>query len=932
MLFVGLGLGSAGRCGRTKTPEPQAPPVVELEPEAPPEPEIDPTPEPEPEPTRPPPWSPPEETLLPGLDGAGQLLARGDAEGALARLEADGLLPPFPKPSEGEAETEAEAEAEAGTTEQPEVARHPAEGDPEWFLAGAIAGRAYVETEQWDEAVAVLEALAANKHFAEELPRDWVGFELAKARVAYAARIQNSGGMDRSEADYQLNAAVSELSALKKLKPDRIHGAMRVLQGEAMAAIDGAPASEPTQGLDPNERTPEQIAKAEKAAAKGRKRAAQKADKALERLIASFPNHPRVGEWMLLKARAQLRAGQRSEGAAALRHIAIMRAGEPEADQAWTELEALAAEHESIDAGEFSTREALDAGQAARVLRRLDRSKELLEPIWTADSMPRHLRREAGNSLAWTLYKNREYSACADIFAALYEQVPSADTRRDRSRCLERAARYDEAIDMWVATFEGTSRGSAANALWNALTLAVNGGRYDRALELLEMFDARFQSRGADRRWLRAWLPMRAGDDALALERFTALVEGGRAGSRDRAARYFLGKLELASDDAAVRAQGAERLQALVTEGDARMTAGGVIGGFPIYYGLMARARLVEAGESVPEPPAIPVPEWSERHIGHAETLDHLSRFADEQGAAFSSLTRAEQLLRAGWREEAAHEFRVAIDEYINTRATWSGTPMPGTRSEALVRGLAWESEWSQPKAVASRAARKAMRGEESRAALDERFRVLAWALDEPYRFAKLSPYGQPYRSRWLLRSYREPIERHAHAREVDPTHLWALMYTESRYRRHVVSHVGARGALQIMPWTGRQLAEGLGELEVGQAFDPDQLFVIEDNSRLAARYVSELMVKFHDQPTFAYASYNGGPVNVARWLAAKGPGSTTGRVGLDEYIEEIPFSETSKYARRVMETRAMFEWMYEGELPVWTNEVDPVYEDNIWF
>ena len=47
-------------------------------------------------------------------------------------------------------------------------------------------------------------------------------------------------------------------------------------------------------------------------------------------------------------------------------------------------------------------------------------------------------------------------------------------------------------------------------------------------------------------------------------------------------------------------------------------------------------------------------------------------------------------------------------------------------------------------------------------------------------------------------------------------------MYTESRFRRHVVSWVGARGALQIMPWTGRQLVERLGEVEAdGPASTP---------------------------------------------------------------------------------------------------------------
>jgi hypothetical protein len=339
---------------------------------------------------------------------------------------------------------------------------------------------------------------------------------------------------------------------------------------------------------------------------------------------------------------------------------------------------------------------------------------------------------------------------------------------------------------------------------------------------------------------------------------------------------------------------------------------------------------LLDANEDPGQPPQLVPIDWEQRHVGHADTLASLRKLATEHGDCFSSLIRAEQLLTAGWREEASREVRVAVDEFINGRSIYDGGDMPGTRSEALVAGLAWAVEWRHPKALPSRAARKHIRDEQIRATLRDDFLQLGWGMDEPYRFAKLTSYELPYRTRWHLRAYREPIERHAWAREVDPNHLWALMYTESRFRRHVVSHVGARGALQIMPWTGRQLVERLGELEPGGRFDPDVLFLIEDNSRLASYYIAELLAKFHGQAVFAYASYNGGPSNVARWLTAKG--ASPNGVELDEFVEEIPFEETANYARRVMEVHATYELMYRGQLPEWSNAVDPACEDNIDF
>jgi soluble lytic murein transglycosylase-like protein len=151
-------------------------------------------------------------------------------------------------------------------------------------------------------------------------------------------------------------------------------------------------------------------------------------------------------------------------------------------------------------------------------------------------------------------------------------------------------------------------------------------------------------------------------------------------------------------------------------------------------------------------------------------------------------------------------------------------------------------------------------------------------------------------------------------------------MYTESRFRRHVVSSAGARGAIQIMPWTGQQLAARLGE-----PFDVDALFDERHNVRLSAYYFSELLHKFHGQAALAYASYNGGPFNVERWLAAKGSAQAA-PLELDVFIAEIPFRETANYTRRVLEVQAAYALMYGGALPRWDNTLDLRVESNIDF
>jgi hypothetical protein len=207
------------------------------------------------------------------------------------------------------------------------------------------------------------------------------------------------------------------------------------------------------------------------------------------------------------------------------------------------------------------------------------------------------------------------------------------------------------------------------------------------------------------------------------------------------------------------------------------------------------------------------------------------------------------------------------------------------------VRGLSWLATWKQPKLAVPREARKLLREPGAPQALREGLRTLCWALDEPHRVAKLTPgHGHPYGA---LAPAGVPSGRSSgrrRLRRVDPTQLWALMYTESRFRKHAVSSVGARGAIQIMPNTGELLAARLGETLA----DTDALFEIDTNVHLAAYYLAELLTKFHGQAAMAYASYNGGPFNVERWLKAK-----SDRAGGGQRSSSTCSSPRSRCARR---------------------------------
>jgi soluble lytic murein transglycosylase len=137
--------------------------------------------------------------------------------------------------------------------------------------------------------------------------------------------------------------------------------------------------------------------------------------------------------------------------------------------------------------------------------------------------------------------------------------------------------------------------------------------------------------------------------------------------------------------------------------------------------------------------------------------------------------------------------------------------------------------------------------------------------------------------------------------------HYWSLAHgiirQESSFDRAAVSHAGARGMMQLMPGTARSTAGKLGaSYELGRLTrDPDY------NIMLGSRYFAQLMDSWGGSTPLAVASYNAGPGNVRRWIAANGDPRMPG-VDIVRWIEDIPFAETRGYVQRVLENAVVYD------------------------
>lgn len=123
------------------------------------------------------------------------------------------------------------------------------------------------------------------------------------------------------------------------------------------------------------------------------------------------------------------------------------------------------------------------------------------------------------------------------------------------------------------------------------------------------------------------------------------------------------------------------------------------------------------------------------------------------------------------------------------------------------------------------------------------------------------------------------------------------LIRQESMFDVAAMSPVGARGLMQLMPGTAKEVC---GKLGVG--YNLDSLIQRPDyNVTLGSAYMARLLKKYDGNYPMAIAAYNAGPGRVAEWVSVFGDPRDKS-IDLIDWIEFIPISETRNYVQRVLE------------------------------
>ena len=147
---------------------------------------------------------------------------------------------------------------------------------------------------------------------------------------------------------------------------------------------------------------------------------------------------------------------------------------------------------------------------------------------------------------------------------------------------------------------------------------------------------------------------------------------------------------------------------------------------------------------------------------------------------------------------------------------------------------------------------------------------------------------------------YQDAFRRNASIQQVPSTELMAIARRESAFYPQARSPVGARGLMQLMPATGREVAASLGKRQVSS-----DLFEVEHNVLLGSAYYRQMLDRFGGNRIFALTAYNAGPHRVDRWRHKPGEG-----VSVEIWVDTIPYKETREYVQAVLSYNVVFQYL----------------------
>ncbi len=147
----------------------------------------------------------------------------------------------------------------------------------------------------------------------------------------------------------------------------------------------------------------------------------------------------------------------------------------------------------------------------------------------------------------------------------------------------------------------------------------------------------------------------------------------------------------------------------------------------------------------------------------------------------------------------------------------------------------------------------------------------------------------------------------------------YAVARQESEFNAAAVSRAGARGLLQLLPGTARDMARKRGVDFSAEKLTADAGY----NATLGAAFLAEQLSRFDGSYVLAFAGYNAGPRRALEWTRRYGDPRGEDLDAVVDWIERIPYTETRSYVQRVMENYQVYKMRLTGRFDIAGDLVD---------
>ena len=177
---------------------------------------------------------------------------------------------------------------------------------------------------------------------------------------------------------------------------------------------------------------------------------------------------------------------------------------------------------------------------------------------------------------------------------------------------------------------------------------------------------------------------------------------------------------------------------------------------------------------------------------------------------------------------------------------------------------------------------------------------------DFAIQISKIASYEKRFHNKFNYPIISTP--KYINGRKIpESAFILSIIRQESEFDLSANSWAGAKGLMQLMPYTAKVVAKQakLPYSKSRLTTDP------EYNINLGSHYIAGLILEYDGSYPFAIAAYNAGPKRVRYWKKInKDPQKN--QIDYIDWIELIRFEETRNYVQRVLENYNVYRYILE--------------------